>query len=164
MSVHSSISKQVGESATYISSLNNDYTRKPTTAAPSAPLAARMGIPVAGATPFDFFVVLVLLVADVIDAVFVAGSEVFSCFTSMAASGVGSRVTSAATRAAMPRAKNAVSFILSVVVVSSEVCRWFGGMKVVGSCWLSVGFSGILPGSYTSSLLPLGMYMLCAST
>jgi hypothetical protein len=123
-----------------------------------------MGIPVAGATPFDFFVVLVLLVAEVIDAVFVAGSEVFSCFTSMAASGVGSRVTSAATRAAMPRAKNAVSFILSDAVVSLEVCRWFGGMKVVGSCWLSGDSSGLLPVSYTSSLLLLGMYMLCAST
>jgi hypothetical protein len=55
----------------------------------------------------------------------------------------GPSVTSAATRAAMPRAKSAVSFILSDAVVSLEVCRWFGGMKVVGSCWLSVGFSGL---------------------
>jgi hypothetical protein len=41
-----------------------DYTRKPSTAAPSAPPAARTGTLVAGAAPFDFFVLELAAVVD----------------------------------------------------------------------------------------------------
>lgn len=91
-----------------------NYARKPNTAAPNAPPAARTGNPVAAAAPFELVELLALVVAATVEVVFAAlACPVLKMEVLVAEPECWLEVVAAA-RAAMPRVKipkNCISYV-----------------------------------------------------
>lgn len=109
---------------------SRNYARKPKTAAPNAPPAARTGIPVAAATPFELVELLALVVAAIVEVVFAAlACDDVETEALVAEPECWLEVVAVA-RAAMPRAKIAKNCILHVVV--GLIAMYWRAVRAVG--------------------------------